>query len=347
MTRNRRVRPVLLVAALAAIAAVAVPLANAQRPAAAGKGKAEDKVQIAFFLGSLANNYQKAELTGLQAGAKRWGGTVAKVYDSKDFTATTQVNQIQDAITSKKYDAFVITPNDGGAAAPVIKKAIAAGIKVVCLSAACGPDPIATKNQIPGMVTTIALPFFQNGQMIASMIVKACLGTNPCNVVYMPGLNTLPLETARNRGLDGVLKKHSNIKIVARQEGKYDLGTARSVMQNILTAQSKINVVASAYDVMTNGIEQAIKASGTSSKPALIGSGGGASAIAAVCAKRWYGTISAIPRTEGELAAKYVIQAVKGSTKGIPPYVNEYALQKGGALRTQDRACAFKAQYEG
>ena len=87
------------------------------------------------------------------------------------------------------------------------------------------------------MVTTIALPFFKNGQMIASLIVKACVGTNPCNVVYMPGINTLPLETARNRGLDGVLKKHPNIKIVARQEGKYDLGTARSVMQNILTAQ--------------------------------------------------------------------------------------------------------------
>jgi ribose transport system substrate-binding protein len=340
----RRALPALLIAGVAVTAAIAVPLANAQRPAA-GNGKAKT-VQIAFFLGSLANNYQKAELTGLQAGAKRWGGNVAKVYDSKDFTATTQVNQIQDAITSKKYDAFVITPNDGGAAGPVIKKAIAAGIKVVCLSAACGPDPIATKNQIPGMVTTIALPYFQNGQMIASLIVKACLGTNPCNVVYMPGLNTLPLETARNRGLDGVLKKYPNVKIVARQEGKYDLGTARSVMQNILTAQQHINVVASAYDVMTTGIEQAIKASGTKSKPALIGSGGGASAIAAVCEKRWYGTISAIPRTEGELAAKYVIQAVNGG-KNIPSYINEYSLEKGGALQTQARACQFKAQFEG
>src|SRR5262249_3805620 len=159
--------------------------------------------------------------------AKEYGGVVSKVFDSKDFTAATQVTQLQDAITSKQYDAFVITPNDGGADTPVIKQALAAGIKGGCISANCGPHPGATKNQIPGMTTTVALPFFQNGQMIAGLIVKACANKNPCNVVYMPGINSLPLEVARNRGLDGVLKQHPSIKIIARQEGKYDLGTAR------------------------------------------------------------------------------------------------------------------------
>jgi ribose transport system substrate-binding protein len=329
-----------------ATAAVAGTLASTSssstaRPVAAAAGKT---VRIAYFLGSLSNSYQKAQLTGLQAGAKKYGGVVAKVYDSKDFTAPTQVNQLQDAITSKKYDAFVIAPNDGGAIAPTIRQAIAAGIKVACISANCGPDPIATKNQIPGMVTTIALPFFKNGQMIANLIVKACAAKNPCNVVYMPGINTLPLETARNRGLDGVLKAHPNIKIVARQEGKYDLGTARSVMQNILTANQGIDVAASAYDVMTNGIEQAIKAAGVKQPIKLIGSGGGAEAIAAIRAKRWFGTVAAVPQTEGQLAAKYVIAAVHGQ-KGIPGWVDEYTLEPGGALVTPANAATFKAQY--
>lgn len=330
-------RAILPLIAAAAVVAVFAPLSSSKTGA--------KPVRIAFFLGSLANNYQRAELTGLQAAAKQYGGTVTKVFDSKDFTAATQVTQLQDAITSKQYDAFVISPNDGGAVTPVIRQAIAAGIKVACVSADCGPDPIATKNQIPGMVTTIALPYFQNGQMIAKLIVQACAGKNPCNVVYMPGLNTLPLETARNRGLDGVLKQHPNVKIVARQEGKYDLGTARSVMQNILTAHRDIDVAASAYDVMTNGIEQAIKAAGIKTKVKLIGSGGGSIAIGKVRSGEWFGTISAVPWTEGQLAGKYVIAAVHGQ-KNIPGWVNEYSLEPGGAMRTKATSKHFKPQYQ-
>jgi ribose transport system substrate-binding protein len=177
--------PLLLTLVVGAVIAVSAS-ASSSRSNGATARSAEDPVRIAFFLGSLANNYQRAQLTGLKAGAAKHGGAVAKVYDSKDFTASTQRAQIQDAITSKQFDAFVITPNDGGAIAGVIQDALDAGIKVVCISANCGPDPIATKNQIPGMTTTIALPFFKNGQMIAGLIVKACGNKNPCNVVYMP-----------------------------------------------------------------------------------------------------------------------------------------------------------------
>jgi len=335
--------PLLLTLVLGAVIAVSAS-ASSSTPTKS-TARSADPVRIAFFLGSLANNYQRAELTGLKAGAAKYGGVVSKVFDSKDFTASTQRSQIQDAITSKEFDAFVITPNDGGAIAGVIKDALDAGIKVVCISANCGPDPIATKNQIPGMTTTIALPFFKNGQSIAGLIVKACGNKNPCNVVYMPGINTLPLETARNRGLDGVLKQHPNVKIIARQEGKYDLATARSVMQNILTAHQDVDVAASAYDVMTDGIEQAIKAAGIKTPVKLIGSGGGSRAIAAICAKRWFGTVAAVPQTEGMLAAKYAIQAV-GGKKNIPSWVDEYTLEPGGALQTPDRACKFKAQYQ-
>src|SRR6185437_8570192 len=130
----------------------------------------------------------------------------------------------------------------------------------------CGPDPTAAHNQIPGMVTSVGFPFNESGQMIAQLIVQACGSKNPCNVAYMPGLLTLPLEKARNTGLDGVLKKHPNIKVVAQQEGKYDTGTARSVMQNILTANKNIDVAASSYDGMTTGIEQAVKSAGLTGK---------------------------------------------------------------------------------
>ena len=46
-----------------------------------------------------------------------------------------------------------------------------------------------------------------------------------------------------------------------------------------------------------------------------------------------------------ELAAKYVIAAVHGQ-KNIPGWVNEYALEPGGAVRTQATVKNFVAQYQ-
>ena len=98
MFRTRRVTVGLLGAiALAAIMTALMPAAGLGTTSHATATK---QVKIAFFLGSLANSYQRAQLTGLKAAAAANGGVVAKVFDSKDFTAPTQVAQIQDAITS-------------------------------------------------------------------------------------------------------------------------------------------------------------------------------------------------------------------------------------------------------
>ena len=68
--------------AIFTLLAVAAAVA-ASAPVSSSTTNASSPVRIAFFLGSLANNYQRAQLTGLQKGAKEYGGVVAKVFDSK------------------------------------------------------------------------------------------------------------------------------------------------------------------------------------------------------------------------------------------------------------------------
>lgn len=310
--------------------------------ASTAKVTAHKPLRIAVFLGQLSNTYETAELQGIKEAAGKYGATVTKVFDGQ-FSAATQVKQLQDAVAANAYDAFVIDPNDGGAITPEIKDAIKHHILVACMLTPCGPDPTAAHNQIPGMVTSVGFPFNESGQMIAQLIVMACGSKNPCNVAYMPGLLTLPLEKARNTGLYGVLKKHPNIKVVAQQEGKYDTGTARSVMQNILTANPHVDVAASSYDGMTTGIEQAVASAGLTGKVKLIGSGGSEQAIAAVRSGKWFGTVRAVPKTEGKLIVKYLVAAANG--KKVPGYINEYAAQPGGPLVTPQRAKKMVAEY--
>ena len=53
------------------------------------------------------------------------------VFDAK-FTTNVQVNQLRNALVSKKYQAWFIGPNDGGPLTPTIKAAVAQGVKVGC-----------------------------------------------------------------------------------------------------------------------------------------------------------------------------------------------------------------------
>ena len=351
--RNRRRTPIsmLVVAVIACSAVLAGCGSGSSDDSSAssnGSGSSSEGLRIAVFLGDQSNTYETAELEGLKRAANKNGDTIAKVFDGQ-YSAEKQVAQLQDAIASGDYDAFAITPNDGAAVTPQIQDAIDDGIWVGCMLTVCGPDPTGTDRQIDGMVTNIAFPFDESGEMIATLIVKACEDKDPCRVAYMPGLQTLPLEKARTDGLEKVLAEHPNIEVVAQQEGKYDTGTARSVMENILTSTENIDVAASAYDPMTDGIEQAVKDAGLEGKIRLIGSGGSEQAIQAVRDGRWFGTVAGRPQTEGELLVKYLNEADKNGIDGIPGFVNEYSdeVQPGGPLVTPDNADKFEAQYRG
>lgn len=310
------------------------------------KSSGPKPVKIAVFLASAANTYNEAELNGVQAAANKLHATVAKVFDG-NFSTPTQVAQLQDAITSGQYQAFVIDANDGSSIVPEVKSAIKHGIKVAGMLAPIGTNPAATVNQIPGMTTEVSYSVAQNGANLGKAVIQACGNLNPCNVVYMPGLLTLPLERIRTDGFNNEVKSHTNIKVVSEQEGQYLAGTARTVMQNILQAHPNVNVYASSGDQMTAGAEQAVDSAGLKGKVKLIGNGASAPGVAAVQAGNWFATVVNLPFTEGQIAGTAVIKAVRGQPTGYPTWVNEIQYSSVGPIVDQQNAANFKAQWKG
>ena len=80
--------------------------------------------------------------------------------------------------------------------------------------------------------------------------------------------------------------KIKSIKVVAEQEAQFAADPAVQAMQNILQAQSDIDVVTTDGDQMTFGAEQAIKSAGRKGI-ALTGNGGGKLGLTAIRAGRW------------------------------------------------------------
>jgi ribose transport system substrate-binding protein len=329
----------LMIAAVIFVAAAAVT----GTLSSAASGRTKKTINVAVFLASAANTYWEAELLGAQAVAKKYPNVKLTVFDAK-FTTNVQVNQLRDALVSKKYQAWFIGPNDGGPLTPTIKQAIKQGVKVGCSLVPCGPNIRDVNVQIPGQVIFVGLGFFPNGQLLGQGVVRACQGINPCKVLWLPGLPTLPLEVARQAGLYGVLKPHANIKVVAVAAGGYLAAPALKATSNILQAHPDLNVVVSSGDQMIAGAFKAEQLAGKAGKVSNIGNGCTYEAKQLILKGQESACSVYLPQTEGELVVQALVNAVNGSTKtGI--YINANKYSPIGSLGTKSNIAKFTPQF--
>ena len=165
----------------------------------------------------------------------------AKFFDP-NFNAQTQVSQIQDAITSGDYQAFVVQANDGNAVIPAIQQAIKEDIAVVAEFTPIGSNYASIEPPIPG-VTFVGESPVHNGTELGALGIQACKGLNPCNVAYLEGFKSLPLDNARTAAVKKQLATASNVKLVADVEGGYTQASGLKAAQDVLQAHSDVNVI--------------------------------------------------------------------------------------------------------
>ena len=327
----------LLVLAIAVLAAVSVTLVSTA-------GGAQKKVRIGVFLASAANTYWTAELEGAKDVAKKYGNVELSVFDAQ-FNTTKQVNQLRDALISKRFDAWFIGPNDGGPITPTIKRAIARKVKVACTLVPCGPDVRNTNIQIPGLTAFAGVGFYPNGQQLGQLVERGCRGINPCKVVWLPGLPELPLEKARTDGLYSIVKKDKNIQIVSVQAGGYLAAPALTATQNILQAHPDVNVIVSSGDQMIAGAYRAIRLAGIpDGKIKLYGNGCTFEAKRLILQGKQTGCAVYLPRTEAKFAVDLLVRAALGE-RVTGRTIDVLALSPIGPVGTRANIAKFKPEF--
>jgi ribose transport system substrate-binding protein len=301
-----------------AVTGIAIVLAGAVAATVAstatGSPRRAKTINIAVFLASSANTYWQASLEGAKDVAKKYPNVKLTVFDGQ-FNTNKQLGELRDALVSKKYDAWYIGPNDGGPLTPTIKQALKSGVKVGCSLVPCGPNIRDTKVQIPGQTIFVGLGFYPNGQLLGKLVVQGCAGVNPCKVLWLPGLPTLPLEKARQDGLYSVIRPHSNIKVVQVAAGGYLAAPALKATQDVLSAHPDLNVIVSSGDQMIAGAVKAAQAAGLAGKIKMYGNGCTFEAKQLILQGKQTGCTVYLPRTEGRLVTQALIDAVNGKGK--------------------------------
>lgn len=337
---------ILATALAAAAAAVAVATASGgartqARPQAAAT--AQKTINVAVFLASAANTYAEATHLGAEDAAKKAGNVKLTIFDGQ-FNTNKQLGELRDALVSKKYQAWLVYPNDGGPLTATIKQAIKQGVKVGCVLVPCGPNVRDTKVQIPGQVVFDGVGFYENGQLLGKLVQQGCKGIDPCQVFWMPGLPTLPLEQARTAGLTSVIKKDANIKIVSVQAGGYLAAPALTATQNVLQAHPDLNVIVSSGDQMIAGAVRAEQAAGKHGIK-MYGNGCTFEAKQLILEGKQTGCMVYLPRTEGRTVTTMLIQAAEGTLKKTGVSLDPLKLSPIGPLGTAANIKRFTPEF--
>ncbi len=330
---------------VATVAAVLLALGMTQVAVASGSGASASRkggprartVQIAEF-GYNDSPDGVAFENGAMLEAKKLGVQVTWFNGNND--PETQYTQIQDAITSGKYQAFWIMPLDGTELLPLVKSAERAGIKVANADYTLGnTQATLVLHHTPGTVTTVGWSVGAATEGLIAEIRKACaakVGTGrSCTVAFMPGLSNYPADTVRVDMLQKAFG-HGPIHLSVMPPGDYDQPTAQKVALTYFGAHPKVDVFGTLGDQMAAGVLTALhQLSIVPGKDIeVIGYGGTKQLVAGVANGSVFADLGLYPTLESELGVKYLVDAVHGEP--VPGVVN--VLDLPGSPNVLDKA---------
>lgn len=301
-------------------------------------------VRIAF-LAATTNGFGEAIYRGIASQAKRSNATF-DVF-SANFNPQTQFNQVQDLITSGKYDAFIVYSVDGVSISPAVVDALDEGIKVVAAATPIGPNYRTAEPQIASMTGSVVQPSIPNANHIARTISSACRGINPCEVGYLAGSRTLGSDVQRQKSVQSFLKRYKNVRLVSLIVTGYDRAGGLKGTQDLLLAHPGVDVIAGSGDQQILGAAQALSEAGIpTGKVKLIGDFASVAGVKAIRNGTMHASIAGLPKTNGKLATEIAIRAVRGvpiTDRGIDITDKSPV----GPVITRANAARFKAQWIG
>jgi ribose transport system substrate-binding protein len=329
--RSHRARTLCAAAAMLVLGIVALTAGTAS---AAHARVAAKQVRIAYLSFAVANSYDAPMLAAAKAAAKAGGGTIT-VFDANNDPKQ-QFAQLQTAASSGQFDAIIVQPIFGTGLITESKQVVAKGIKLVALDQILGPNLTTNKPQVAGQAGNVVQVPSVIGTKLGQLVVRACAANhlNPCNVGYLYDIKASALDIAIRKGYLSAIKGHSEIKQVAEGQSFFTPAKGLAAAQTMIQSNPDLNLIVGS----DQGIEGAVRVVGKN--VVLVGYGGSAAAKAGILSGRWYGSVWQVPATEGRLAAKCAISAVRTGKACATPNL-------GLQIVTKANAAKFKGEWPG
>lgn len=316
-------------------------LVNSNLAMAAQKTK---QINVAYLSFAITNSYDAPMLAAARAVASASGVKVT-VFDAGNDPKA-QYTQLQNVISSGKYQGIITQPIFGAGLAPLVAKAIAKGIKVVNIDQILGANYSTDKPQVKGLSANVTFIPTKIGTQLGQQVIAACKSKslNPCNVGYIYSIKASTLDVAINKGFTDAIAADASVNVIAEGQSYFTPSIALGAVQNMLQAHPDLNVIVGA-DQGIEGAVQALDGAKLTGQILLVGFGGSATAVAGVKAGTWFADVAQAPASEGSLGMIALIKAIKtGKASGA---INPVADLPAGGVITKATASKFTAEWPG
>lgn len=307
--------------------------------------------RIAWF-GAVANLYVQAQQRGMQDEAKKLGLEFT-TFDSK-FDPLIQMQQVQNAIQSGKFDAFVVDPFDGNAMCPVLTKdAPEAGIVVVTAAVTMCDNVKVDEGADAWSPGTLAQIGYQGGvsavrQFNREVNSRVSPGKQHVAVAIVgPELNPSSIATIE------AIKQSKEAGEIPNLDFKYtvftDFSTAQglSKIQTLLQAHPEIDTITSDYSDITMGVIAAVQKAGLTGQVKVYDQGGSSQSIEAVKKGTVEFTTAFHPYRIGQESIAIIHDAFNGKA-GLPRFSGGFLPGEGPGnhlIIDKSNVNDFKVEY--
>jgi len=211
------------------------------------------------FISSEYRTQMIAELIEVNKEYMDKGLTTELVIESADTDVAGQIQQLQN-LMAKGVDAILVNPSDVNGLNATLQEAVSKGIIVISVD---------QELNVPG-VYNVGIDQKEWAKTSAKWLAEKLGGKG--NIVLIEGFPGHPANVARMEGVDEVLSQYPDIKVLAKDTGKWDEATGQQVMSNFLAAYPNLDGYWT-QDGMAIGALQAVIAANPAKFPVGVGEG--------------------------------------------------------------------------
>lgn len=262
-----------------------------------GTTPAAKKIRIGVTVYNMSSFITQGK-EGMEAFAK--ANDVELLWNSANNDVATQANQVESLI-NQKVDAIIIVPVQADSLGPQLQAAKDAKIPVFAVNTTLKNEALITSAVLPDDVAAGA----QEMQMMADK-----LGGKGNIVIIQGPLGSSP-ELDRTKGIESVLVKYPNIKVLAKDTANWARDEAVNKVKNWISSFGpKITGIVSENDDMGLGAVQALKEANV--KVPVVGIDGIQDGLAAVKSGDFIGSSLQHGRVELAAGLAVALKVIKG-----------------------------------
>lgn len=283
---------------------------------------ADKKIVVGMTLYSLKNEFTVRLSNAAKKKAEELGVEL-KIYDG-NYDPNTQISQVETMI-SDGVNAIVLNPQDAKACAVAVDKAAAANIPVIGVNTRVDSDKL---------LSYVGSKDVYAGELEMQAIADKLGGKG--NIVILDGPLGQSAQLERSEGINNILAKYPDIKVLAEKTANWSRSEAMTVMENWLQAFDKIDAVVGENDEMALGARQAIEAKGLDIP--TIGVDGITDALNAVEKGTLIASIFQDGAGQGSKALEIAVSAAKGNTVDKEYWIDFEPVTKENVAEFKKRA---------